>query len=67
MGIHAAALQGGKHGIAAQQGNLALRGIPAQQNGHLAEIRRRLRAAYGALGRQQTHAASPTIRTSAFK
>jgi len=36
--IHPAPLQGRKHGIAAQQGNLALRRITAQEDGDLAEV-----------------------------
>jgi len=36
--VDAAPLQRGEHGIAAQQGDLALGGVAAQQHGDLAEV-----------------------------
>ncbi len=64
FGIDAAATERGEHRVAREQRYFALRGVPAEQHGDLAEFARVARAADAGMPREEAHAASPTMRTS---
>ena len=55
VSIDTARLERIQHRVAAHQRHLALRGIAAKQNGHLAEFAGKLGAMNGGFGHQQAH------------
>ena len=67
LGIHAAALERGKHGVAGEQRDLPLARVAAEQHGDLAEVGVRRGASRAGQRLEPAHAASPTMRTSVVR